>query len=311
MIKKNYKLIVGIIIGAILTGTTVYAATIISSINVGYSNESSKLVADNVQDAIDETYKKLDSYKEYIVNDNPNRNIIKAYKYNEDEESSTYCITGEEKSCFITSCYDNYAKDSCPAGTIIEYKVNENNTFKFYVMFDKGKTLLLQSQNDTINSVAWYSEKVDNRNGPLTLLEALEKETSTWVNVNSQTYEMGKTIFALNSVYTGCSLSLNCDINVYALDSRTAYARVITVQEALALGCKQYEETCPNWMFNNVSLNKGYWTMSARSTWYDNAITIYYGRIVSNDPNSSVGKMIRMRNTDYLLGARAVVEINK
>ncbi len=63
MIKRNYKLIVGIIIGAILTGTTVYAATIISSINVEYNNENSKLVADNVQDAIDEVYKNVNEIK--------------------------------------------------------------------------------------------------------------------------------------------------------------------------------------------------------------------------------------------------------
>ncbi len=63
MIKKNYKLVVGIIIGLLIAGTTVYAATIISSINVGYNNESSKLVADNVQDAIDEVYKNVNEIK--------------------------------------------------------------------------------------------------------------------------------------------------------------------------------------------------------------------------------------------------------
>ncbi len=63
MIKRNYKLVVGIIIGLLIAGTTVYAATIISSINVGYSNENSKLVADNVQDAIDEVYKNVNEIK--------------------------------------------------------------------------------------------------------------------------------------------------------------------------------------------------------------------------------------------------------
>ena len=40
ILKKNYKLLIGIIIGSILTGTSVYAATVISSKDISYDNTS-------------------------------------------------------------------------------------------------------------------------------------------------------------------------------------------------------------------------------------------------------------------------------
>ena len=57
-IKNNYKLFIGLIIGGILSGTSVYAANTIYSKNVTYDNSNSGLSATNVQDALDETYTK-------------------------------------------------------------------------------------------------------------------------------------------------------------------------------------------------------------------------------------------------------------
>ena len=51
-LKNNYKIIIGIIIGAVISGCGVYAATVIAASNVGYSDNAS-LGATNVQDAID------------------------------------------------------------------------------------------------------------------------------------------------------------------------------------------------------------------------------------------------------------------
>ena len=57
-IKSNYKFLIGLIIGGILSGTSVYAANTIYSKNVTYDNSNSGLSATNVQDALDETYSK-------------------------------------------------------------------------------------------------------------------------------------------------------------------------------------------------------------------------------------------------------------
>ena len=61
-VRNNYKLLIGIIIGVILSVTGVYAATILYNSNaVGFDNTSSGMEATNVQDAIDELYTDVNS----------------------------------------------------------------------------------------------------------------------------------------------------------------------------------------------------------------------------------------------------------
>ena len=239
-------------------------------------------------------------------------NIKVAYTYN-----SSTCVTGEEETCVETSCYENSSVGSCPAGTIIKYKVNSNTTKYFHVLHDDGATLTLQQRENTVYNTAWYSSG-NNSNGPLKILPALENATSGWTNVNNQTYTMGTTNFNNTNAYTGCESS-ECTTNKYTLGQRTGKARMITMQEALALGCAQRDQSCPNWMnnylydstsnggtvvddttANGAEHNYGYWTMSANSSysgfaWYVDS----FGRV--NDSNTT--------NTSY--GARAVVVVSK
>lgn len=57
--KKHYKFIIlGIVIGLILSGIVGYAATTISSANVSYNNSNSGLKSSTLQGAIDELYEK-------------------------------------------------------------------------------------------------------------------------------------------------------------------------------------------------------------------------------------------------------------
>ena len=247
-------------------------------------------------------------------NDKSNKNIVSAYTYN-----STTCVTGEESTCVKTECYKNNTANSCKAGDIIDYKVNDTITVRFHVMFDNGTTMTMQSQKNTISSTPWYegNEFV----GPLTILPKLENTTSTWTNVNNQTYTMGTTVFKTNA-YTGCTGLNKCVNNPYTMEERTAKARMITYQEALSLGCKHVEShSCPNWMNNFLynstyhggtdndnssdpstgSYNYGYWTMSicdscSRPVGYR---IDYYGYI----------GQLSAYLTGY--GARAVVVINK
>ncbi len=332
MIRRNYKLIVGIIIGAILTGTTVYAATIISSINVEYSNEDSKLIADNVQDAIDEVYDKSFS-----------KPLIVAYEYSEQEPNK--CINGEEKTCVKTDCYKK--GKTCSQGTVIKYYVNDSEFHYFYVLRDDGTTITMQQRENTIRNIPWHAGTNDNTKGPDTILPALEQATSTWVNVNVLEYEPGVTTLYENA-YTGCTYTasetsdykIRCETNTYTnsvLGTRKARARMITAQEASSTGCLVYKDgstdsrvispsldsynhgSCPDFMhnylwqsknyggsYNNDTLNENgaydydYWTMSARSggytfVWYINRAGYLYSDLV----------------LDTGIGARAVVEITK
>ncbi len=334
MIKKNYKLIVGIIIGFLIAGTTVYAATIISSINVGYSNENSKLVADNVQEAIDEVYDK--SF---------NKELITAYEYHEQEPNK--CINGEEKTCVKTDCYKK--GQTCKQGTVIKYYVNNHEFYYFYVLHDNGTTITMQQRENTIRNIAWHAGVNDNSKGPDTILPQLEAATSTWVNVNVLEYEPGVTTLYENA-YTGCTYNegtsgdykIRCEKNTYTstvLGTRKARARMITALEASSTGCLVYKDgekypniilpsidaynrgSCPDWMhnylwqstdcggsYNNNTVNENgvydyeYWTMSAFSR---NTTDAWYVHRAGHLHNYTGG------TTTTSFGARAVVEITK
>ena len=266
----------------------------------------------------------------YVKGQEP-KTIVAAYTYNQDSTAANYCVTGDEETCEETTCYKTKDANSCAAGTIVDYKVNDDETVRFHVMYDNGTTMTMQSQKNTVYNVPWinatdyatantdqtecaYESCSDE--GPITILNALETKTSGWSNVNEQTYTLGTTTFKTNA-YTGCSSFSSCAANTYTLEERTVKARMITVQEAADLGCTQTEKSCPIWVYNFLSTsinnggtkndnttenggsyNYGYWTMNVRAsnaTWY----VTYVGRLISYIPYS------------VNIGARAVVEINK
>ena len=244
-----------------------------------------------------------------------NTNIVDVYKYN-----ASTCVTGEESTCRYSNCMlgknssnnITYSSSStCTAGTIVKYKVNSSTTKYFYVLHDDGSTLTMQQRENTTSNVTWYILSNSNTSGPITALSSLESATSNWSNVNNQTYTAGTTSFLTNK-YTGCSSYSNCSTNTYTLSSRTAKARLITLQEAYAVGCTVSSMSCPVWMYNylrtstsnggtqNDTSTYGYWTMSASSSttnfaWYVPS----YGKVIGYN----IGNASR--------GTRAVVVINK
>ncbi len=332
MKEKIKTIAIIILILMVISISGVYAATIISSINVGYNNASSKLAADNVQAAIDEVYDKSFS-KPSIV----------AYEYSEKDPK---CINGEEKTCVKTDCYKK--GKTCKQGTVIKYYVKENEYHYFYVLRDDGTKITMQQRENTIRNIPWHAGANDNSKGPDTILPQLEAATSTWVNVNVLNYEPGVTTLYENA-NTGCTYTasttsdykIRCEKNTYTssvLGKRKARARMITALEAGSTGCLVYKDgatdkrviqpsinaynfgSCPDWMhnylwesknyggsYNNDTVNENenhghcYWTMSAYSG--DTAYAWNVGRagIVSSAYNT----------TNPLGGARAVVEINK
>ena len=318
-VKKNYKVVIGIIIG--ITISVGIGVSAVATKDVVYDNSKSGLTSTNLQGAIDELNTKVTTKIEEAKKECPdgykcikqNTNIVAAYTYN-----SSSCITGEESTCVPTSCYENKASGSCPAGTIIKYKVNDSEEKYFHVLHDDGETMTLQQRENTVYNTAWYSSSYDNSKGPTTILPALESATSGWTNVNNQTYTMGTTNFNNTNAYTGCTES-GCTTNTYTLGQRTGKARMITMQEALALGCTLSERSCPNFMnnylynstsyggtvvddttANGASHNYGYWTMSADSSNSIGAWGVYFDGSVGN-----------FSTTSTYYGARAVVVVNK
>ena len=311
-IKKKYIfIIIGILIGLVISVGGVYAAVTITGSNVTYANSSSGLTSTNVQGAIDELNTKTDIRKM--------SNFVVAYKYS--TATSTKCITGEEDTCVKTTCYMTKTSGSCPAGTIIKYKVNDTMAVNFHVMFDNGTTLTMQSQKNTLYNSAWYgvSTSYTYKNGPMTILPLLESITAGWSNVNTQTYTLGTTVFKTNA-YTGCSTYNSCTSNLYTMASRSSKARLITVQEAAALGCTETAKSCPAWLMNYLAAstsyggtindtttrvgtsNNAYWIMNAHleSGVYEESWAIHYN-----------GSLIHNGTYGPNAGARAVVVVSK
>lgn len=237
-----------------------------------------------MQGAIDELYTRVN-------NKSDKDKIVQAYTYNQTAGSSTLCITGEESTCVKTTCYENNAAESCPSGTIIDYKVNNTETIRFHVIFDEGSKITMQTQKNTVYGKPWNRhEGITADFGPETSLFYLDGETYDWVNVNDQTYTIGT-----------------------SAESRTSKARMITYEEAVTVGCTASTK-CPIWMYNylkestsyggtindNSSDNK-YWTMSyiEDDSAYTMSRTIY-----------DTGKFIGVWGANSS-DIRAVITINK
>lgn len=279
-----------------------------------------------------------------------NQNIVEAYTYD-----ITTCITGEEPTCKETKCYESNESSSCPSGTIIQYKVNNTTTKYFYVLHDDGETLTLQQRENTVYFYPWsskedylanggtkevYDEGVATDIGPITILREIEKATEDWTNVNIQNYTLGKTKF-LGNEHTSCTYAYHkdefdeaCEKNSYTMPSRTARARIISFQEANALGCIGVSKTCPIWMYNYLWRSKefggtvdddsdyhipgtnegqyknlGYWTLSSYFSTLDEENSINYNaHFIGID-----GKMTDRPTAAYYIniGGRAVIVVNK
>lgn len=225
IIKNNVKVLIAFILGGIILGTGgVYAATVINASDVSYKNASSGMTSTNVQGAIEELNTKIQADK------------IKAYEF-----SYGGCHTGEESNCMETTCYQNKAVGSCagisyqqyttPTGTIIKYKVNNNETKSFYVLHDDGDTITMLAINPIKITTTGYTSS----DWPSAIITELNEVVSNWTNVNIQNYTYGITNFNNTNAYTECSSETSCTSNSYTY-SASGRARLATVQEVNNVG---------------------------------------------------------------------------
>ena len=186
--------------------------------------------------------------------------------------------------------------------------------------------MTLQSRNSLGNRDSWYQNDStpgvsDNTKGPLTYIEKIEKRCEGWTNAKDLEYEMGVTEFNKNA-FTGCDDNLSCTTNTYTMKNRTAKARMITVQEAVMVGCTTTAGSCPIWMYNytynataaggteddtyapNSSYNTGTFTMNAYT---GNSTQVWY---VTNTGTLSKANTYSLNNSNGY-GIKTVIEISK
>ncbi len=235
-------------------------------------------------------------YVDYRTPDSPkNRNIVAIYTYNDVEGSDNYCVSGDEATCQYSKCYKEESEGSCPAGTIVKYKVNSTTTKDFHVLFDRGNVLVMQTRTAVLNMIKWNENNV-NSEGPITILAALENATENWNNVHDLTYTLGGASLTGDTMYTGCNNNLKCETNTYTLSERTAKARLLTLQEATSFGCGWSNNSCPKYL---TPASGSYWTSSSYSSNEKDAFLVYSSGFVSRIGSAQQS------------GTFAVVEISK
>ena len=163
----------------------------------------------------------------------------------------------------------------CEAGTPFAIKVNDKETYKFYVISDNGNEVNLIMNRDLGNGLNWIEEDdytlaggtdwnyescnwtyTGNYNrGPLTALNYLESLTSKWTNINSYDY----------------ILEDDSDTPAYPPLKRTnVRSRMLTKTEAESLGCTDSDGTCPEYLYENTDIYIRYWLSTAFSPDYYN-----------------------------------------
>ena len=212
IIKNNVKVFVGIIIGTIVTGTGVYAATVINASDVSYKNASSEMTSTNVQGAIEELNTKATTKIAEAKKECPD-----GYRCEENKLCKRATILHTE-NCTQTSTSSYCQADGYSLNSEIEYgslgtkgvltsgdafdcDVNGDgiynaSTERFYYVSDMtngvtqdSNTAVLIYYNNVSGGVASnsdtyvYDSSSKNNNGPVTAIKQLPT-TSQWTNVS-------------------------------------------------------------------------------------------------------------------------------
>lgn len=203
--RKNYKLVIGFIVGIVLSGTTCYAVTVLSSTEVSYNNTDSDLSATTVQGAIDEVYTKTQNalYKRKCK-DCPK--CIRASTLHTELCTQTsdnyfcsgagYTTSGSKKTNVIT--YGSIGTSGVlTSGDAFDCDVNgdsiyDSNTERFYYVTDMDENTAVMIYYNNVSSGSPMasstfaydaSESANNIKGPLTAIKQLPT-TSQWSNIS-------------------------------------------------------------------------------------------------------------------------------
>ena len=248
-----------------------------------------------------------------------NPHIKAVYEYNENGEGTgadfTGCLGGSEAGC-TDILSTKTASSTYAVGTIIKYEVKDGEERYFNVIHDDGTTLTLQERQNTVSNVAWGGAETTSGKA----LYELEQATNDWNYVNTQNYSIGDNTTTLG--YSGCSSSSDCSTATYTL-TRSAKARMITVQELASLNCISGTDTtaigsCSSFVYNylNGTIASSAYFQTSRPVSFDTDENGSY-RSISSYSDDSIGNWyvgtvgFISYSTQNSSGARAVVVIDK
>jgi len=235
-------------------------------------------------------------------------------------------ITNPNKNIVSTSDCTKYT-EICEPGTEVTVQVNETEKYNFYVINDTGSEMTLIMDKNLGSQVAWvnqtdynddanFGEYGKNNKGPITALNYLNSQTSTWTNVPViSSYTYNNNLNGNTNTYGYQKLEITNGTGILTSQagtetntiSGTSRARLLTYEEAETLYIENSNVT-PEYLYTNLSSTNtidkqfGYWFLTAYPTDsvygrymnYTNAITYYSHVYYPND-----------------LGVRPVIAINK
>ena len=315
-IKSNIKVVIAFILGISIAGSIgVYAATVIASSNVEYSNTTSGLSATTVQGAIDEIYEKSKTHcpDVYICNKPLCKRATTLHTETCSQTSTSSFCSGDGYTASgtmgtTTITYGSLGTSgTLSTGDAFDCDVNGDGTYdatteRFYYVSDMSNGVTTDSNTAVLiyynnvsggvasNSTAYaYDSSGSNNNGPVTALAQLPT-TSQWKNVSltnttrAITNESGGNTTKAGDLptafsYSGYAARLLTYQEVYngCYDGTTS----ITSTKGLSTKCKYLLE---NTKYSSSSLKtNGPWLETPRASSSSYAWIVYgYNRDVYN-----------------------------
>ena len=216
--------------------------------------------------------------------------------------TETATATYEDEVINVPSCITN--KTKCDAGTPVAIKVNETETYKFYVLNDdttKNEVTLIMNRNlysstdENNGNVAWINAEdygnstVKNDKGPLTALKVLKTRTSGWTNIPAYTYTLENDTDGLGGSNTYEPISKPTTATTEESVVENVRARLPRREEIYAINNSTTLTSTP-WLYENLygtgdNMIYGYWTSTTYSVDSSSAWIVYcYGDgVLSSD----------------------------
>ena len=302
-LKNNYKIIIGIIIGVVISGCGVYAVTVIAASKVEYTDNSS-LGATNVQDAIDKLNTKTTTkIKEAEAKCPKGYDCTKSKLCKRATTLHTETCTNEDASYYCQSdvyklndtiTYGNLGTTgTLTTGDAFDCDVNgdgvyDSATERFYYVSDMTNGVTKDSNTAVLiyynnvsggvasNSTAYaYDESGKNNNGPVTAIKQLPT-TSQWSNIS-----LTNTTRAITNQYGENTTGAG---NLPTTFSYEGYAaRLLTAQE-VSTGCGvtvgrytngELSSKC-KYLMENTKYSS--WSLETYGEWLESPEASYSGR---------------------------------
>ena len=237
------------------------------------------------------------------------------------EKTLSEIVTTSEEVTSIPECIKN--KVLCAPGTPVAFKVNENEVYNFYVIDETESEITLIMDRNLGGAIAWYSDGDDttdnetNELGPITALNYLNNETSTWTNISpikeytyiNQSYSVSSTHgYQRLEVKDGIGKIISQYGNVKTTLVGTMRARFLTREESDSLLVPETNKP-PKYLYGNLEspvsatqFNFGYWYLTARPCTETNVHTI-----------DCFGQVTCSRNVydNSMFGIRPVITLKK